>query len=167
MHLFLPTIERNALSRLTLSRLTLRGFVFVLVVSAILMQGATRLMAGCHYGDGRSSNQMKQSDNPREHARNFSFLGQWVYERGQIKYVPWQGSGPCNGPNCQAEKPLPVSTGAPASTVHRLPIVILTSTKSNPLSFDARAGWLCDEDCAPLSGFEFEHEHPPRVMASV
>ncbi len=159
MHFFLPNIDRDRLRRLTL-----RGFVFLLIASAMLLQGSTRLMAGCHYGDGRSVHHAKQSDNPREHARNFSFLGQWVYERGEIKYVPWQGSGLCDGPNCQAEKPRPVSTGAPANSLQRLPVVVVTSSKSSAFSFDGHGDWLCQEDCAPLSGFVFEHEHPPKAM---
>lgn len=148
------------------SRLILRACVFALVGCAVLMTGASRLLAGCHYGDGRTFQQMKHSDNPREHARNFSFLGQWVYERGEIKYVPWQGNSPCHGPNCHADKPLPASTLTPVSSVTRLPSVILVILKSNSYLSDGRAGWLCHDDCTPLAGFVFEHEHPPRMVSS-
>ena len=163
VHLFSPSTNQIQDLRGT----ALRGLILGLVGLAVLIGGASRLMAGCHYGDGRSFGQVKHSDNPREHARNFSFLGQWVYERGEIKYVPWQGNPPCHGPHCRAEKPLPVSTGAPVSSVHRLPSVILLSVKSNSFSADVFSDWLSHEDRSPRPGFAFEHEHPPRVPASL
>ncbi len=146
-------------------RLVLRALVVVLIGSAVLVLGASQVLAGCHYGDGRSFDQKKNLENPREHARNFSFLGQWVYERGDMKYVPWQGAAPCHGPHCQADEPLPASTLTPTSTVTRILSIILLPVKANPIHCDASAGWLCHEDCAPLPGFAFEHEHPPRAAA--
>ncbi len=71
---------------------------------------SSRAWAGCHYADSRTHQQMKLSENPRDHARNFTFLGQWVYERGRSSMCLARKSA-LPGPNCHAEKPLPVSTG--------------------------------------------------------
>ncbi len=50
--------------------------------------------------------------NSREHVRHFRFLGQWNYERGEIKYAAWNAHlspQSCDGPNCQADGPTPDS----------------------------------------------------------
>lgn len=154
------------IDRDTLRRLALRSCFVAVVICGVMVMGASRLLAGCHYGDGRGHHG-HVSDNPREHARNFSFLGQWVYERGDIKYVPVQSNSPCQGPHCRADKPVPVSAVTPVSSAQRLPnVILLLSSKSNPFSVDGHNSWLCQDNWIPLTGFASELERPPRLAGS-
>ncbi len=158
VHLF--SIKTNCLLPRGLSA---RGVLLALVCWMVLLSLSSRAWAGCHFSDGRSFAQAKHSENPREHARNFRFLGQWVYEQGEIRYVPWRAGQACDGPNCHSEKPEPVSTIAPLSSVHRLPTVVLLISGSHNFGFESQVEWLCHDDGEPLCGFAFELEHPPKV----
>lgn len=149
-------------NRCSLGPAFLRGAVSVLVFGMLLIGLSTRAVAGCHYSDGRSFAH-KHSDNPREHARNFRFLGQWVYEKGEIKYVPWRAAQPCQGPHCRSEKPAPVTALVPSNSLQRLPTVLLIVVKASPFCFDSQTDWSGDEDREPLAGFAQELEHPPKA----
>jgi hypothetical protein len=139
----------------------LRMFVCALAWVATLIVVQAQVYAGCHYGDGRSFQSALQSDNPREHARNFQFLGQWIYEAGEIKYVPWQGAPPCQGPNCHADDPLPQSTSAPAPDSSRMPTVIFGMSLHEPVAADDGQRYLVSSELSPLKGYPHEHEYPP------
>ncbi len=93
-------------------------------------------------------------------------MGQWVYERGEMKYVPWQGEAPCHGPNCRTDNPRPVSTSSPANLVQRVPVVVLPPEKPSSFASETRVEWLMHEDCEPLAGFLFEQLRPPRLSLS-
>lgn len=117
--------------------------------------------AGCHYGDGRSFNASKENHNPREHARNFKFMGQWIYEGGEIKYVPLQGALPCHGPNCHADENVPETGVVPPTTVKRIPPVTFAITQQLSAHADLVACHLGSNTLRPLSGYPHEHEYPP------
>lgn len=101
-------------------------------------------------------------DNPHGHARNFTFLGQWIYEGGEIKYVPWQGSPPCHGPNCRADDKRPLTTtGSPTQSVKRISTATLPLGWQQPNQFDALSSCLACSNLYPISGYPHEHEYPP------
>jgi hypothetical protein len=75
------------------------------LVMALCATMSHQLHAGCHYV--AAGKQQTVSADPHGHARDFRFLGKWVYERGDIRYVAWESDGPCDGPNCQARKDMP------------------------------------------------------------
>jgi len=125
--------------------------------------GATSLevQAGCHYGDGRSFLASSEPVSPHAHARNFRFLGQWIYEGGEIKYVSWQGSSPCHGPNCQAQRKPQSQTHAPVPTTQRLTQYAVDSPM---LSFQSGNSQFLDWTSgspSPFAGYPHEHEYPP------
>lgn len=118
----------------------------MLVMACMSLAGADKAWSGCQYGHQSTSLHWDAlhwdaKSNPRDHARSFRFLGQWVYERGEIKYEAWAHQQPCEGPFCRLDRSVPVSTGAiPAS--HRVDLPVLADFKpSHPRVFMSE--WAC------------------------
>ncbi len=86
-----------------LRKLCLRSVAWGLMVIFLGMVAQRPVSAGCHYGDSQFAKAIAAQD-PHGHVRNFRFLGQLVYEGGDIKYVPWQATPRCQGPNCHADQ---------------------------------------------------------------
>lgn len=135
--------------------------VVVLAFVTSALASLDGLYAGCHYGDGRSFTQSMDEHNPRGHARNFTFLGQWIYEGGEIKYVPWQGAPPCQGPNCHADDDLPQTTTSSNSTVKRISPVTLGIAWQRANRFEAISSCIACSNLFPISGYPHEYEYPP------
>ncbi len=102
-----------------------------------------------------------ETTKPNEHVRKFHFLGQWVFERGDFKYVAWQPDGKCHGPLCQAsELPVPESGAAPSPSGERMPTVP-TLDSTLPGGTAAIAWGVSALEPAGQSGFPRTHEYPP------
>lgn len=142
--------------------MVVRFVMFMAAFAASALPSLSDLYAGCHYGDGRSFSSATDEHNPRGHARNFKFLGQWVYEGGEIKYVPWQGAPPCQGPNCHADDDHPLTSTIPASsTGKRISPVTLLADWQQANRFDALDSCIACSNLYPISGYPHEHEYPP------
>ena len=120
---------------------------------------ARQLTAGCDHPAGAINSQ--SGFQSAGYARNFQFLGRWIYEGGEVKYVPWEGSRPCQGPNCQADDVPGTDLAANTSlTVRSLPIACPAALRPpgrQPRSID----WLIVLHGVPLSGFPSGFEYPP------
>jgi hypothetical protein len=117
---------------------------------------AQQLQAGCRYGD-HVSGMIGANAN---HADPFGFLGQWIYEGGMIKHVPWRGMPPCHGANCQADDRMPATT-APASVSVRHTPVPLVFSPTGLAPFPSNVEWVAIANLKPNSGYPHEHEYPP------
>lgn len=161
MGVTVPAISAN--NPRHIPQLCLRGVWGLLVAWLVTSGWSSQVLAGCHYSDGRTF-ATQHSDNPRDHARNFKFLGQWVYEKGEIKYVAWRPEQPCHGPYCKTHKPVPVTTVAPSTSVQRLPTFLLVVIQPTVYCFDSQSDRWLSHDCEPLSGYAQELEHPPKAL---
>lgn len=163
--MFVAAKQHDAPARFRAVRLsehwTVRLVLCAVAFAVSAVATVDNLYAGCHYGDGRSFTGSIADDNPHGHARNFTFLGQWIYEAGEIKYVPWQGAPPCQGPNCHADDPRPVTTGSPSQTVKRISPVTLTLPWQGAHRFDALDSCIASSNLFPISGYPHEYEYPP------
>ena len=144
--------------------------VLLLICAGVIGDGS--LYAGCHYGRPGHSQAYRfkhaahsadfNDQSSRGHARDFQFLGQWIYEAGEIKYVAWQSSAPCQGPNCHVndDEDLP-STNAPAQRVVRpllLSGVAATQRWDDSLTLVGHIDFL---NTCGFAGYPHEHEYPP------
>ena len=158
-------------SQSPLSRaLTICITALVLICFGIINE--SDVYAGCHYGpagraqthrfNSSSQSALFDSQSPQGHARDFQFLGQWIYEAGEIKYVPWQSSSPCKGPNCRVDKdPDQPSTNVPSQRVVRpllLDFVVVKQSWHDP---SLLVGFVIAIDVSGFKGYPHEHEYPP------
>lgn len=135
----------------------------VILLGIVLCYVSTNVQAraGCHYGDGRSFLTSSEPLSPNAHVRNFRFLGQWIYEAGEVKYVPWQGSPPCHGPECQAKRQAQPETGSPVSDTQRLPLVAWNCSATAIACSTICSLGLPSDSLAPFAGYPHEYEYPP------
>ena len=120
--------------------------------------GVRELTAGCDHYSGRIESQ--SGLHPTGYARNVQFLGRWIYEGGEAKYVPWEGSAPCQGPNCQADdlpgpdmaNNIPSARNLPVACQGALPLTKLQRQSNDRLHI---------LQGTPLSGFPSGFEYPP------
>ncbi len=117
--------------------------------------------AGCSYQYGGKHRASSQVD-PRGHVRNFKFLGHWIFERGQIKYVKWHEDAPCDGPNCQIkEVPRPVSHTTAESSLVRLSFG-LVEPAAWPTPREAIVSLISMVRVSISDGHPHAHEYPLR-----
>jgi hypothetical protein len=144
-----------------------RWIACALAFVATVLAGQVDLQAGCHYGRTKSNRgtgfyeQQAQSAHPRQHAREFTFLGQWIYEGGEIKYVPWQSEPLCHGPNCEADDEQAPITGAPSNIQLRISLDTLPTAELPAARPDGIFLCLASSSLFPLAGYPHEHEYPP------
>ena len=133
-----------------------RALAACIALWSIALLSSSSLHAGCHYGHG--SDNSGSFDEATE--RNFHFLGQWIYEGGEIKYVPWQGQAPCDGPNCRA-KEQPVTTSLPLNVSVRNCSLLSVASRLPLDESDSVAAFIALDDLRSFSGYPHEHEYPP------
>lgn len=134
--------------------------VGILTIFGLAIAGtAPSASAGCDHPEIRVGS--RGDVNPSGYARTIRFIGSWIYEAGEAKYVPWEGSTPCQGPNCGRDD-------SPGSDI--------TANTSPSLRGFNDAG-ACSQhppyempqslDCnfypqvVPLPGFPHDFEYPP------
>ena len=118
--------------------------------------------AGCHYRHGAQGRADSDQDDSRGHVRNFRFLGQWVYEAGQVKYVRWQAEGKCTGPNCHADNdPLPVNGATSAVDSNRSHTTLMYSDDSRPKLKSSLCFTLALQNVEAFRGYPHAIEYPP------
>jgi hypothetical protein len=112
------------------------------------------LQAGCHY---RSDGLATEAE-----SNILNFFGQWIYEAGQFKHVPWQKAPPCRGPNCHGDDDRPpTTTSSPNSTVKRISSMTVTIDWLSATPFDGLTGCIASSNLFPVSGYPHEYEYPP------
>ena len=82
---------------------THRSLLTLLLLAGFSSLFCEPLHAGCHFWPG--SSHAATQIHSRDHARNFHFLGQWIYERGEMKYAAWSDDQPGESPNCHSDAP--------------------------------------------------------------
>jgi hypothetical protein len=139
-----------------------RAKIVAVVALSMLMStvfGPSQARAGCEHPASRISGQSEFQ--PSGYARTFKFLGRWVYEGGEAKYVPWEGSKPCQGPNCHADDLPGPDIAADTSRLVRSSTVAgecsVASFRVDGTSLDA----VLSLQASTLAGFPAGFEYPP------
>ena len=141
-----------------------RALAISLFFCAIALLNAESLRAGCHYRSLNRGDRFLGYSEQRDtatHVPSIRFLGQWVYEGGDIKYVPWQGAPPCHGPDCQANDDSPVTSSLPPyRSLRNLPSPMAASAPLLNL-YSTATVHLETESLRAFAGYPHEFEYPP------
>jgi hypothetical protein len=144
----------------SLSRALAMGLLFCLIA----LLNTESLRAGCHYSNSsRAARALGSSEQQSAsgHVRHIHFLGQWIYEAGEIKYVPWQGSPPCQGNNCQANDDSPVTSSLPPYRNART-VSSAVSDSVRLLDVGCRVTLVIEaQRLRAFAGYPHEFEYPP------
>jgi hypothetical protein len=154
-------ILRDAIS-LAGSR-TVGGLICCWLPLLVLVFSSGLAEAGCHYGTSSYVQFEMSPALPSGHVRHFRFMGQWIYESGTIKYVPWERSLPCDGPLCRQSDDQPPRQMATPSDLHRIRHSQVLVVVSHELP-DSQRAWLnAEEDARLPETLVSLPDEPPRI----
>lgn len=118
--------------------------------------------ASMHRGAGDATALQFESGHAKRNAPALHSRGKWVYEAGEFRFLPWQSSKPCRGPDCGAndENDAPWTDASPQRSL-RLPQLSLDSGIEHWHDPFAPIGVIDLFDACALAGFPLEREYPP------
>lgn len=158
-------VRLNQVEWLSFIARVLRALGAGLLMVSCWTSGTLAARAGCHYGSAGHRQFVRSDREVGGHARDFQFLGQWIYEGGDIKYVPREDTTPCHGPNCQARKERPSNNASSQLDTHRtLRTLVLLTSEQVLVAGGVQTLYPCQE-LRQLAGYPSRLEHPPRRLA--
>lgn len=93
--------------------------------------------------------------------RGLKLRGRWIYEKGHLQFVPWQGLPICHGPNCHADRDLPLTSGTPSTNSYRAgPMAAQSNAICHMQRLSIWQSFIAD-DLDPVAGYPHSSEYPP------
>lgn len=125
----------------------------------LVLSGSQFAHAGCEYGHAPGSSASAAQDGGT--SSRALFLGKWIYEGGEFRFLPWQSLPPCSAPGCRGNDQVPQTASLPLRLEHSSGPFLSDAPETLDAQPDPLVGLLELADLLAIEGYRHDYEYPP------